>query len=68
MEAQPLRPNFLAEATKVWQSADEARKKTFLDQAEAAKAKYKIDLDAYNEARAKLGGEVEVEDDDQRRK
>ena len=31
MEAQPLRPNFLAEATKVWQSADDARKKTFND-------------------------------------
>ena len=48
MAAQPLKPNFLAEATKVWQLADEAKKSTFLSKAEEAKAKYKIELEMYN--------------------
>ena len=60
--------NFLKEATKKWQEADESYKSRFNQEAESLKAKYKAELEAYNAARQAMGDDFVEEDDDQKRK
>ena len=60
--------NFLKEATKKWQEADESYKGRFNQEAENLRAKYKIELEAYNAARQALGDDFIEDDDEQKRK
>ena len=68
LEKSSIKPNFLQEATKMWQEGDEAYKAKFNQEAEHLRAQYKIELEAYNEARKALGEDFVEEDDEQKRK
>ena len=64
LEASSIKPNFLSEATKMWQEADDEYKSKFNQEAGNLRSKYKVDLEAYNTARQAMGDEF-VEDDDE---
>ena len=68
LEASSIKPNFLSEATKVWQEADDAYKSKFNQEEGNPRANYKAELEAYNAAREALGDDFVEEDDEQKRK